>query len=203
MGPNLANASPISLPTASFPWMLPESRTIGFRLSLKYYFFEGVVFFLNRISIRTAVTLSKLLAVVRSEMCTQGLIGWITFFWSSVLTDSYYLGLRTPLDMRMPISSVPFSDCPIENGLSTISCATLMTMISISYLRNETMIWWCLKPWLSVKFCCDGDKRYIEILRQNHTWRYLAWKRQVLTPLRTTSDVAKDSQKDWTRWSCR
>ena len=153
MGPNLANASPISLPTASFPWMLPESRTIGFRLSLKYYFFEGVVFFLNRISIRTAITLSKLLAVVRSEMCTQGLIGWITFFSdlqpthpgpqaliSSVLTDSYYLGLRTPLDMRMPISSVPFSDCPIENGLSTISCATLMTMISISYLRNETMI---------------------------------------------------------------
>ena len=150
--------------------MLPESRTIGFRLSLKYYFFEGVVFFLNRISIRTAITLSKLLAVVRSEMCTQGLIGWITFFWSSVLTDSYYLGLRTPLDMRMPISSVPFSDCPIENGLSTISCVTLMnnniglfcktsgewlmTMIDIPYLRNEAMIWWCLK-----QICCNGDKR--------------------------------------------
>ena len=140
MGPNLANASPISLPTASFPWMLPESRTIGFRLSLKYSFFEGVLFFLNSISIRTAITLSKLLAVVRSEMCTQGLIGWITFFLTSsqhtlchclnspVLTDSYYLGLRTPLDMRMPISSVPFSDCPIENGLSTISCVTFMNI---------------------------------------------------------------------------
>ena len=43
-------------------------------------FFEGVVFFLNSISIRTGITLSKFLAVVRSEMCTQGLIGWITFF---------------------------------------------------------------------------------------------------------------------------
>ena len=43
----------------------------------------------------------------------------------------------------------------------------------------------------------------VEILRQNHTWRYLGWKRQVLTPLRTTSDVAKDSQNDWTRWSWR
>ena len=43
----------------------------------------------------------------------------------------------------------------------------------------------------------------VEILRQNHTWRYLGWKRQVLTPLRTTSDVAKDSQNDWTQWSWR
>lgn len=123
--------------------MLPESRTIGFRLSLKYSFFEGVLFFLNRISIRTAITLSKLLAVVRSEMCTQGLIGWITFFWSSVLTDSYYLGLRTPLDMRMPISSVPFSDCPIENGLSTISCVTLITMIE----KNWEMKLWSDDVW--------------------------------------------------------
>ena len=118
-----------------------------------FFLGSGVVFFLNSISIGTGITLSKLLAVVRSEMCTQGLIGWIIFFSdlqpahpgpqalkSSVHTGSHYLGLRTPLDMRMPISSVPFSDCPIEKGLSTISCVTLMTMFNISFLRNEAMI---------------------------------------------------------------
>ena len=155
-----------------FPFPLPHSRGCCRKVEPLASDSPWNILFLRECfsfsSIRTGITLSKLLAV--SEMCTQGLVGWITFFWppathlgpqalkSSVLSDSYYLGLRTPLDMRMPISSVPFSDCPIENGLSTISCATLMTMINISYLRNEAMIWWCLKPWLS-KFCCDGDKR--------------------------------------------
>ena len=48
-----------------------------------FFLGSGVVFFLNSISIGAAITLSKLLAVVRSEMCTQGLIGWITFFLTS------------------------------------------------------------------------------------------------------------------------
>ena len=45
-----------------------------------FFLGSGVVFFLNSISIGAGITLSKLLAVVRSEMCTQGLVGWISFF---------------------------------------------------------------------------------------------------------------------------
>ena len=40
--PHLANASDISLPTASFPWIFPDNRTIGFRLSLKYILDEDL-----------------------------------------------------------------------------------------------------------------------------------------------------------------
>ena len=38
-------------------------------------------------------------------------------FVPCLMNDDDHLGLRTPLEILMPMSSVPCSDWPIENGL--------------------------------------------------------------------------------------
>ena len=123
-------------------------------------------------SIRTGITLSKLLAVseiwnVHSRVdrldhifLTSSHTPWATspeiicslwFLLPWTADSSWY----ADANQLCPLFRLPDWEGPEHNKL----CYFNDDDWYISYLRNEAMIWWYLKPWLS-KFCCDGHKRW-------------------------------------------